>query len=55
VLEIVYAFSARGWKGFILDLLLGVLYIVGGAILLSNFVAGSVGNHQFRSQVAQTV
>ncbi len=42
ILEIIHAFSARGWKGFILDLLLGVLYIVGGAILLSNPVAASV-------------
>ncbi len=42
VLEIIHAFSARGWKGFILDLLLGVLYIAGGAMLLSNPIAASV-------------
>lgn len=42
VLEIIHAFSARGWKGFLLDLLLGVLYIAGGAMLLSNPVAASV-------------
>ncbi len=42
ILEIVHAFGARGWKGFVLDLLLGILYIAGGAILLSNPVAGSV-------------
>ena len=42
VLEIVHAFSAKGWKGFILDLLLGVLYIIGGGILISNPVAASV-------------
>src|SRR5258706_16468356 len=27
ILEIVHAFSAREWKGFIVDVLLGVLYI----------------------------
>jgi uncharacterized membrane protein HdeD (DUF308 family) len=42
VLQIIHAFSARGWKGFVLDVLLGVLYIVGGVILLSNPVAASV-------------
>lgn len=42
VLEIVHAFSARGWKGFLLDLLLGVLYIAGGWLLISNPLAASV-------------
>ncbi len=42
ILEIIHAFSARGWKGFLLDLLLGALYVAGGAMLLSNPVAGSV-------------
>ena len=42
IIEIVHAFSARGWKGFLLDLLLGVLYVAGGWLLLSNPVATSV-------------
>jgi uncharacterized membrane protein HdeD (DUF308 family) len=42
ILQIVHAFSARGWKGVVFDLLLGVLYVVGGAILLANPVAASV-------------
>ena len=40
--QIIQALSARDWKGFVLDALLGVLYIVGGAFLLSNPVAASV-------------
>src|SRR5208337_2691113 len=42
ILEIVHAFSARGWKGFLLDLLVGALYIIGGWMLLSNPLAASV-------------
>jgi uncharacterized membrane protein HdeD (DUF308 family) len=42
IVEIVHAFSARGWKGFVFDLLLGVLYIAGGAILLSNPEAAAI-------------
>ncbi len=30
--EIVHAFSAPGWKGFVFDLVLGVLYIAGGGL-----------------------
>lgn len=40
--EIVHAFSAPGWKGFVFDLVLGVLYIAGGAILLANPEAASI-------------
>jgi uncharacterized membrane protein HdeD (DUF308 family) len=42
ILEIVHAFSASGWKGFLLDLLLGVLYVLGGWVLISNPLAASV-------------
>jgi uncharacterized membrane protein HdeD (DUF308 family) len=42
ILEVFHAFSARGWKGFILDLLVGLLFIAGGLILLSNPAAASV-------------
>ena len=42
IIEVIHAFSARGWKGFLLDLLLGALYIAGGWLLLSNPVAASL-------------
>ena len=42
VLEIVHAFSAREWKGFLLDLLVGILYIAGGWVLVSNPLAATV-------------
>jgi uncharacterized membrane protein HdeD (DUF308 family) len=42
ILEIVHAFSARGWKGFLLDLFLGILYIAGGWVLLANPIAATV-------------
>ncbi|MGA7329226.1 MAG: HdeD family acid-resistance protein [Rhodomicrobium sp.] len=42
IFQIIHAFSARGWKGFVFDGILGVLYIAGGAILLSNPVAASL-------------
>ncbi|MGA7326789.1 MAG: HdeD family acid-resistance protein [Rhodomicrobium sp.] len=34
--QIIHAFSVRHWGGFLLDLLLGLLYIAFGLILLSN-------------------
>src|SRR5271157_720325 len=42
VFQIIHAFSAIGWKGFVLDLLLGALYIAAGAILLTNPLAGTI-------------
>lgn len=42
ILEIVHAFSAREWKGFLLDLLVGILYIVGGWLFVSNPLAATV-------------
>lgn len=42
ILEIVHAFSAREWKGFLLDLFLGILYIAGGWLLVSNPLAATV-------------
>ena len=42
ILQMVHAFSVRHWGGFLFDLLLGVLYIVVGAILLSNPAAASI-------------
>lgn len=42
IFQIIHAFSARNWKGFLLDGILGALYIAGGAVLLSNPVAASL-------------
>lgn len=39
--QIVHAFSHRDWQGFLLDLLLGVLYVVTGALLLQSPVQGA--------------
>ena len=33
IVQIVHAFSARGWSEFFLDLLMGLLFIIGGAWL----------------------
>ena len=42
IFQIIHAFSARGWKGFLLDALVGALYIAGGLFLRSNPVAASL-------------
>jgi uncharacterized membrane protein HdeD (DUF308 family) len=42
IIEIAHAFSAREWKGFLLDLLVGILYIAGGWILVSNPLAATI-------------
>ena len=42
VFQVVHAFSAVGWKGFVLDLLLGALYIAAGYILLANPLAATI-------------
>src|ERR1700674_3002089 len=39
---VVHAFSMRGWGGFLLYLLLGLLYAAFGAFVLANPVAASV-------------
>lgn len=33
VIQIIHAFSARGWSAFLLDLLMGALFLIGGAWL----------------------
>jgi uncharacterized membrane protein HdeD (DUF308 family) len=40
--QIVHAFSSIGWKGFVLDLLLGALYIAAGILLLTNPLAATI-------------
>jgi len=42
IFQVVHAFSATGWKGFLLDLLLGALYIAAGYILLANPLAATI-------------
>lgn len=41
--QIVHAFSARGWGSLALSLLVGVLFVVGGAMLMLNPLAASLG------------
>ncbi|MFO0994004.1 MAG: HdeD family acid-resistance protein [Hyphomicrobiales bacterium] len=40
--EIVHAFWTKGWGGFIVQIILGLLYIAGGIILVNNPIAGSL-------------
>ncbi len=42
VFQIAHAFSSVGWKGFVLDLLLGALYIAAGYLLLANPLAATI-------------
>jgi uncharacterized membrane protein HdeD (DUF308 family) len=39
--QIVHAFWERGWGGFLLSLIVGILYLVGGLWLMANPVATS--------------
>jgi len=40
--QVVHAFWERGWGGFALSLILGILYVVGGLWLMANPLATSV-------------
>ncbi len=40
-LEVLHAFWARSWRGFLPSLLVGLLYLAGGWVLLANPVAAS--------------
>ena len=42
IFQIAHAFSTVGWKGFVLDLLIGALYIAAGYILLANPLSGAL-------------
>jgi uncharacterized membrane protein HdeD (DUF308 family) len=42
VFQIVHAFMDRDWRAFILDLLVGVLYVIGGFLLMAEPVQGSL-------------
>ncbi|MGH6891561.1 MAG: HdeD family acid-resistance protein [Dongiaceae bacterium] len=40
--EIIHAFWTKGWGGFLWQILLGLLYIAGGIVLVSQPVSGSL-------------
>ncbi|MBW4023737.1 MAG: HdeD family acid-resistance protein [Proteobacteria bacterium] len=42
VFQIVHAFTVRGWSGFLLHVLMGVLYVVGGVLLMEEPLRGSL-------------
>jgi len=42
VFQIVHAFMNRGWRGFVLHLLVGVLYAIGGFLLMDEPLQGSL-------------
>jgi uncharacterized membrane protein HdeD (DUF308 family) len=42
VFQVVHAFMDRAWGAFILDLLVGVLYVIGGFLLIDEPVQGSI-------------
>ena len=42
VVQIVHAFFTKTWGGFFLDLLIGILYAVGGFLMVTNLLAGIV-------------
>jgi uncharacterized membrane protein HdeD (DUF308 family) len=41
VFEVIHSFAASHWGGFLLRLLVGAFYMIGGAILIANPVAAS--------------
>ncbi|MCB8879206.1 HdeD family acid-resistance protein [Acidisoma cellulosilytica] len=42
VFQIVHAFTVRGWSGFLLYVLIGILYVLGGFLLMDEPVRGSL-------------
>ena len=42
IFQIIHSFMDREWRAFILDLLVGVLYVIGGFLLMSEPIQGSV-------------
>jgi uncharacterized membrane protein HdeD (DUF308 family) len=42
IFQIVHAFAVRGWSGFLLYLLMGALYVVGGLLLMDEPIRGSL-------------
>jgi uncharacterized membrane protein HdeD (DUF308 family) len=42
VFQVIHAFTVRGWSGFLLHVLMGVLYVVGGLLLMDEPLRGSL-------------
>jgi uncharacterized membrane protein HdeD (DUF308 family) len=42
VIQVIHAFSLRGWSGFLLHVLMGFFYVVGGLLLMDEPVRGSL-------------
>jgi uncharacterized membrane protein HdeD (DUF308 family) len=42
VFQVVHAFTLRGWSGFLLHVLMGLLYVVGGLLLMDEPIRGSL-------------
>jgi uncharacterized membrane protein HdeD (DUF308 family) len=42
MIQVIHAFSVRGWSGFLLYVLMGILYVVGGLLLMDEPVRGSL-------------
>ena len=42
VFQVIHAFTVRGWSGFLLHVIMGFLYVVGGLLLMDEPVRGSL-------------
>lgn len=42
IFQVIHSFTVRGWGSFLLSLLAGVLYVIGGLLIIDEPVAGSV-------------
>ena len=42
VFQLIHAFMNPGWRGFVFGLLLGVLYVIGGLLIISEPVQGAI-------------
>ena len=40
IFQIIHAFSAKNWMGFAWELLMGIIYLVGGVFMITNPLAG---------------
>jgi uncharacterized membrane protein HdeD (DUF308 family) len=42
VFQVIHAFTVRGWSGFLLHVLIGIFYVVGGLLLMDEPIRGSL-------------
>ncbi len=42
VFEIIHAFATKNWRGFVLNLILGIVYVIGGLLIMQEPVQGSL-------------